>query len=63
MNLNFSADIFDGRKSYGSFSDSAATEAEAIEQAKAWARKVPAENAVLRVNIGGVIHSFPLKDL
>ena len=63
MSVTYSADIWDGRNAHDSLGiATASTEAEAIEKAKAWAkgRSSNPDRAWLRVNIGGVLHSFAL---
>lgn len=62
----YSADLWDGRESYGSLGVSSADKAEAIHKAKDWAKTQLAsapEDGWLRINIDGVMSSFRLREL
>ena len=63
----YSADLWDGRESYGSLGVStAADKAEAIHKVKDWAKMQLAsapEDGWLRINIDGVMSSFRLREL
>ena len=63
MSVTFSADIWDGREAHdGLAMASVSTEAEAVQQALAWAKSLASVpgNAWLRVNINGALRSFRL---
>jgi hypothetical protein len=63
----YSADQWDDRGSYGSLGVStAANKAEALQEAKDWAKELlgsAPEDAWLRVNVDGVMSSFRLREL
>ena len=67
MSVTYSADIWDGQEAHDSLGvATAVNETEAIQKAKAWAKSltsVPEDEAWLRVNINGVLHSFRLASL
>jgi hypothetical protein len=59
--VTYYADVWDGTLSHDGLGISAAAnEAEAVQEAKAWAKSLDSvpENAWLRVNINGTIRSF-----